>query len=238
VAFTDRQGGHSAPPYDSFNLGRWGEDDTRAAGANVGTLGSALGCERLAFCAQVHSATVVKVDEAYPTTDPQRPDATIAASLPQADALVTRRAGVGLVIRVADCVPVMLADPAGGVIAAAHAGRVGLLAGVLDATLAAMRECGAARIQAWIGPHICAACYEVPAAMAADSGRINPGTRARSRQGTPAIDLGAGACAVLERAGVSVVSQDPCTACDSRFFSHRRDQSHTGRQCGAIWIAQ
>lgn len=176
-----------------------------------------------AACHQVHGTGVAVVGPDFPYDDP-----------PQADALVTRLTGVALVIHVADCVPVLLADQRAGVIGAAHAGRVGLLAGVLQATVAAMRDLGASDVHAWIGPHICASCYEVPADMAAAAWELIPATLAVSRLGTPAIDLGAGALAVLDSEGVGRTERhDPCTMCDARFFSYRRDRT-LQRQEGII----
>ncbi|MGV8908901.1 MAG: polyphenol oxidase family protein, partial [Propionicimonas sp.] len=103
---------------------------------------------------QVHGTRVLMIDAA---SDPQ------AVAAERADALVTTERRLALAVRVADCVPVLFADPEAGVVGAAHAGRVGLGAGVLSATVAAMIGLGAGRIRAWIGPHICGDCYEVPA---------------------------------------------------------------------------
>ncbi|MCL2471299.1 MAG: polyphenol oxidase family protein [Propionibacteriaceae bacterium] len=227
VAFTDRFGGHSLAPYDSWNLGRRGLDDQ--VDDNFALLKSAVRCDQIAISAQVHGTHVERVDSRYPFLG------TSTGSDPEADALITRDLGVALVTRVADCVPVLLADPRAGVIGAAHAGRVGLLAGVIQETVRAMRAHGAQSIQAWIGPHICVSCYEVPAAMANHAWEILPATRGVSRQGSKAIDLGEGAVSILEAEHVSVTRCDPCTACDPRFFSHRRDHGKTGRQAGVIW---
>ena len=73
-----------------------------------------------------------------------------------------------LLVRAADCVPVLLVAPDGGVIGAVHSGRPGLVPGVVPATVARMRELGAGRIEGWIGPHVCGRCYEVPEQMRAD----------------------------------------------------------------------
>ncbi|MCL2483033.1 MAG: polyphenol oxidase family protein [Propionibacteriaceae bacterium] len=227
VAFTDRFGGRSLAPYDSWNLGRRGLDDQ--VDDNFTILQTALGCDHIAISAQVHGTQVERVDARYPFLG------TGTSGEPQADGLITCDPGVALVTRVADCVPVLLADPAAGVIAAAHAGRVGLLAGVIQETVRAMHACGAQTIQAWIGPHICVSCYEVPTAMARDAWEILPATRGVSRQGSEAIDLGEGAAAVLQGERVRVTRCDPCTSCDPRFFSHRRDHGSTGRQAGVIW---
>jgi len=234
AGFTTRNGGASRPPYDTFNLGRTDQDNPDSLKSNYATLADLVNCPRIAICSQVHGTDVVQVGPDYPllTADgwvPPRP-------LPQADAMVTTWGGTALVIRVADCLPVLLADHKAQVVAAAHAGRVGLLAGVLQRTVEAMRDLGAATIEAWIGPHICAGCYEVPEAMAEAAWQTIPATQARTRQGSEAIDLGAGAEAVLRALQVSVRRLDPCTSCDPDFFSHRRDRGQTGRQAGVIWV--
>ena len=183
----------------------------------------------LAVVRQVHGVEVAVV------TGADQLDAVAARS---ADALLTTAPGVGLAVRVADCVPVLLADAAAGVVAAAHAGRVGLAAGVLQATVAAMRAHGASSITGWIGPHICGRCYEVPDAMAAEVDAAVPGTRSTTSWGTPALDLGAGAAGVLAGLGVQSVTVGGCTLEQPSLHSHRRDAAASGRQAGIIWLAR
>jgi YfiH family protein len=242
AAFTDRTGGVSLPPYESLNLGKTDADDPAAVAENFARLREAIGVERVVTCWQTHSSDVLEVDEDF--LSGWRPGSELGAALPgqaslrKADALVTTLPRVALCVRVADCVPVLLADAEAGVVAAAHAGRVGLLGGVLEAAAASMRRLGATRIQAWVGPHICGRCYEVPNAMAEDAWTRLPATRAVTAAGTPAIDLGAGARSELERLGCSpVTSCEPCTAETASLFSHRRDAGSTGRQCGLVWLA-
>jgi YfiH family protein len=212
-------------------------------------LRTALGLTTLVGVHQVHGTAVVDphdliwdtparapaTDSERLTGDPGHPPPGVFPAAAEADALVTQDRRVGLLIRVADCVPVLLADPEAGVIGAAHAGRVGLLAGVLDAVVAALRERGARSLTAWIGPHICGACYELPPDMAEAAWTRLPATWARSAWGTPAVDLGAGAAAELGRLGCAVVRLDPCTAQSSDLFSYRRDGT-TGRLGGLIWL--
>ena len=104
---------------------------------------------------------------------------------------------------VADCVPVLLADPEAGVVAAVHAGRRGLVAGVVEAAVAAMVEQGASveRIRAAIGPAIAGQSYEVPAELQDEVAAVVPQTRATTSWGTPALDLPAGVAAVLRGRG-------------------------------------
>src|SRR5699024_9579667 len=114
---------------------------------------------------QVHGNRVVTV--AAPAETP-----------PECDALVTTAADVVLVVRCADCVPVLLADPEAGVVAAAHVGRVGLRADVLGRAVDQMVAAGADDISAHVGPHVCGRCYEVPEAMRDDVDAFAPGSAA------------------------------------------------------------
>ena len=242
VAFTDRHGGVSTGERASLNLGQTDRDDVGSLRANMASVCSALDVERVVVTAQVHGADVLTVDEALLAT--WGPDAWLGtavpgqAGLPVADALVTSLPGIALAVRVADCVPVVFADADAGAIGVAHAGRVGLLAGVVPAALAALVRLGAdpERMSAWIGPHICGSCYEVPPEMARAAEAALPGTACRTRWGTPALDLGAGVVAQLGGLGVRDITRvDPCTMESPDLFSHRRDGAGTGRQAGLVW---
>ena len=232
--FTSRAGGTSAPPYAGLNLGLHVEDEWRRVHANRELVARAAGLDddALVFAQQVHGAGVAVVDR----SSSRRRDGGAAG----VDALVTATPGLGLVVLAADCLPVLLADPGAGVVAAAHAGRQGLLAGVLEATLAAMHDLGATpeRTSAVLGPAACGACYEVPEEMADDAERRLPGSRGRTRQGTPSVDLVAGARAALQTAGVSTVTAvGGCTLEQpDRWFSYRRDRT-TGRHGGLVRLA-
>jgi polyphenol oxidase len=225
---TDRRGGRSSAPHDSSNLGDHVGDGPDDVAANRARLAAELGVApaRLVWMNQVHGSGVAVVDEPP------------AAPLPDTDALVTSTPGLVLVVLVADCVPVLLADAEAGVIAAVHAGREGVRRGVVPEALAAMRRLGARpeATTALLGPAVCGGCYEVPAAMRADVAAVAPAAAARSRRGTPALDLRAGLAEVLRDAGVAQVVHDPrCTVEDRLLFSHRRD-GVTGRQAGAVWL--
>lgn len=223
---TTRQGGASAPPYDSFNLADHVGDEPAAVSANRERLAGELGLTTVSWMEQVHGRTVTVVDGAL-----ERPaEAT--------DALVTASPGVAVAVLVADCVPVLLGDAVAGVVAAVHAGRVGARAGVLPATLRAMTEAGAepGRIEALLGPAICGECYEVPAAMARDVETHLPGSLSRARGGAPGLDLRAGLWRQLADAGVGKIGVDPrCTAEDRSLFSHRRDGT-CGRIAALTWV--
>jgi len=176
---------------------------------------------------QVHGTRVLTVDAGSDRR---------AIAREQADALVTTDRRLAVAVRVADCVPVLFADADAGVVAAAHAGRVGLGAGVLTATVARMAELGAGRITAWIGPHICGECYEVPADLQAEYGRVHPSALATTSWGTPSLDLGAAAAVQLSALGCAVVRVDPCTRTTPTLHSYRRDGAASGRQAALAWL--
>ena len=171
---------------------------------------------------QVHGATV------EPVEGPTR-----ALSC---DALVASRPGIALLARAADCVPVLLADPATGWIAAVHSGRPGLAGGVVPAAVTAVRDRGGDPTVAWIGPHVCGACYEVPGDLREQVAALVPESRSTTSWGTPALDLGAGVRAQLAAAGIDDVrTVDACTREDPSWPSYRRDGDAATRFAGVIW---
>jgi copper oxidase (laccase) domain-containing protein len=99
-----------------------------------------------------------------------------------------------------------------------------------------MRDAGAEAITAWIGPHICGRCYEVPEAMATEVEQRVPGSRGTTDRGTPGLDLGAGALGVLTGLGVRVHEVGRCTLQTPTLHSYRRDAAASGRQAGIIWL--
>jgi copper oxidase (laccase) domain-containing protein len=136
---------------------------------------------------------------------------------------------------------VLLGDGDAGVVAAVHAGRVGLVAGVVPAALAALRDRGARRVTAWVGPHVCGRCYEVPAELRGQVDAAVPGTATETSWGTPAVDLGAGVRSQLQAGAgdgleVEVVSHEACTVEDERFYSYRRQGAAAGRHAGLVWL--
>jgi len=225
--FTARTGGVSTGPYSGLNLALHVGDDPAHVAQNRVLLQSEISAEGLAFAEQVHGRGVAVLDAVPP------------AAVPGVDALVTARRGLGLVVLAADCLPVLLADPVAGVVAAAHAGRQGLAAGVLPAVLEAMAALGAtpAGTTAVLGPAACGRCYEVPEPMADDVERQVPGSRATTCAGTPSVDLTAGATAQLRAAGLAQVSAvGGCTLEQQHLYSYRRD-SRTGRHAGVVLLA-
>ncbi|MBD0419898.1 peptidoglycan editing factor PgeF [Streptomyces sp. TRM S81-3] len=227
--FTDRWGGVSAVPYEELNLGGAVGDDPAAVTANRELAAKSLGLDpaRVVWMNQVHGADVAVVDGPWG----DRP-------VPRVDAIVTAERGLALAVLTADCVPVLLADPVAGVAAAAHAGRPGMVAGVVPAAVRAMTELGAdpARIVARTGPAVCGRCYEVPEEMRAEVAAAEPAAYAETSWGTPAVDVSAGVHAQLERLGVCDRAQSPvCTRESKDHFSYRRDRS-TGRLAGYVWL--
>jgi YfiH family protein len=224
AAITDRHGGVSAPPYAELNLADHVGDDPRAVADNRERLRAALGVRGLVFMRQVHGDVVAVVDD-------------VREQPPEADALVTSTPGLALVVLVADCTPVLLSDRAAGVVAAVHAGRRGLAAGVLPAAIAAMSRLRARpeRMHALVGPSICPEHYEVPAEMRDEVERDAPGSAASTAAGTPAIDVRAGLLRQLHDAGLQHWQVLPqCTAEDPHYYSYRRDGT-TGRFAGVVW---
>ncbi|CAM5696645.1 Purine nucleoside phosphorylase OS=Streptomyces tendae OX=1932 GN=pgeF PE=3 SV=1 [Streptomyces tendae] len=227
--FTDRWGGVSAVPYEELNLGGAVGDDPAAVLANRELAAKSLGVDpaRVVWMNQVHGADVAVVDGPWG----DRP-------VPRVDAVVTAERGLALAVLTADCVPVLLADPVSGVAAAAHAGRPGLVAGVVPAVVRAMTGLGAdpARIVARTGPAVCGRCYEVPEEMRAEVAAVEPAAYADTSWGTAALDVSAGVHAQLERLGVRDRAQSPvCTRESKDHFSYRRDRT-TGRLAGYVWL--
>jgi YfiH family protein len=240
AVFTTRAGGISAAPYDSLNLGDHVGDLPARVAANRALLRQALG-GRAVFLQQVHGSEVLALDGA--TEDGL-----------QADACVTKNAGVACTIMVADCLPVLLATEDGAMVAAAHAGWRGLAGdrngkGVLESVRVAMNT--HVRTIAWLGPCIGPSAFEVgPEVKAAfesvqpEAGRLFVPTGA----GKYLADLPGLARLRLKALGVTQVygndgSDAWCTVRNpSRFFSHRRDAGPTGngfgttgRMAACIW---
>lgn len=152
----------------------------------------------------------------------------------RADAAVTAERACALAVLTADCAPVAFASPE-GVIAAAHAGWSGLVGGVLQHTVEAMRALGATRISAVLGPCIGPECYEFGADDLERVARtVGQEVRARTVDSRPALDLAAGVRAVLTRDGVAVDDRSVCTACTPGYFSWRARREHQ-RQAMVVW---
>ena len=213
VAFTDRNGGVSEPPFDSLNLAAKVGDDRVLVTENRRRMATAAGFDpdMLRLARQVHGADLLEVSE----------DDDVVAG--EADVLVTSQPGVTIGILTADCTPVIVAGR--DKVAIAHAGWRGLVAGAVEAAVEAV---GGARA-AWVGPSIHACCYEVgPEVIDAFRAEGLPVA------GADRVDPGRVATFALHRAGVAAVAAGTdCTSCDERYFSYRRDGT-TGRQGGFV----
>ncbi|MDX6198337.1 MAG: purine-nucleoside/S-methyl-5-thioadenosine phosphorylase / adenosine deaminase [Actinomycetota bacterium] len=221
-AVTDRYGGVSAAPYAELNLATHVGDDPAAVIENRRRVTAALDVP-ISWLDQVHGVTVAVVSGLL---DPP----------PQADAQVTRSRGLALGVLVADCTPVLAADPAAGVVGVAHAGRKGLALGVVPAMLRAMAEQGATEIVARVGPSVCGRCYPVPAEMQAEIVRAVPGARSVAADGSPALEIAAGVVDQLTAPGVTVEWLPACSVESPDLFSYRRDGGCTGRYAGLAWL--
>jgi len=172
---------------------------------------------------QVHGARVVVV------TEPGEHAGT------EADAAVTAIPGAAVAVHTADCAPVLvLADGAVGV---AHAGWRGLLAGVVEATAAALADLGHPPRSAVLGPCIRPRCYEFgPAELDLVADRYGPAVRAQTAWGAPALDVAAGVAAACAALDVPLVDHGTCTACSPVHWSHRA-RADRGRQALVAWVA-
>jgi YfiH family protein len=222
---TLRLGGCSPAPWESFNLGDHVGDDPGRVLANRARLRACLPAEPR-WLRQVHGVVTV--------------DAANTPEMPEADAAWSRTAGVVCAVMTADCLPVLFCDRAGTVVAAAHAGWRGLLAGVLESTLAAM-ACPAGEVMAWLGPAIGPQAFEVGDEVREAFVAASPSAGAAFAAAAPGkwhANLYQLARQRLAEAGVTdVQGGDRCTWSESaHFFSYRRDGC-TGRMATLIWLA-
>ncbi len=225
--FTDRLGGTSDGPWGSLNLGTSNGDEPQRVGDNIDLVGRASGVDRLVRMTQVHGRDVVWASD------------IADGEIPVADALLSDRPGVGVLVRVADCVPIVLASPREPMAGVVHAGREGLVKGVVAAAVEQMRARGASRVEAWIGPRACGRCYELPQEMADAVARVVPEARSVTSWGTPAVDVGAGVTAQLAALDVPFtdLGGDECTIEHDRWFSYRRQGQDSGR-FGAVAVVR
>jgi polyphenol oxidase len=232
---TLRQGGVSLAPYDDgsgtggggLNFGMHVGDSLASVQQNRTLLKNLLPAEP-AWLTQVHGTGVL--------------DAANVKGAPEADASISTKSGVVCVIQTADCLPVLLCDEAGRVVAAAHAGWRGLVCGILEKTVAEMRNAGAGKIMAWLGPAIGPESFEVGedvwnafgvrGAATPDMFKVIAG-----KPGKYLANIYLLARKILGEAGVArIYGGDLCTVSDPRrFYSYRRDHV-TGRMASLIWI--
>lgn len=220
-AFFTRSGGVSAGCFASLNCGFGTRDEADNVARNraIAMARLDLAPDRLVTCRQVHGTEIATVEEPW-----------LREHAPRADGMVTNRPGIALGVLAADCAPVLFADPEARVIGGAHSGWRGALAGVLEATIAAMEGIGAARgrIRVAIGPCIAQRSYEVGPEFPAPFLAEHPDNQAffspAQREGHLMFDLGGYIASRLTRIGIATVHRAPhdTVAEEDRFFSYRR----------------
>jgi YfiH family protein len=224
VAFSTRRGGVSEGPYESLNLGILTDDDQARVAENRDLLAGDIGLdpERVAMGWQVHGADIREWTEAPRGGGYASP----GAELEKVDGHATAVPGLGLLVLVADCLPVALIGS--GRAAMLHCGWRPLAAGIVERALAGFPEPPAAAI----GPGIRRCCYEVGEEVLAEFADLDGVADGRM------LDLRMVARRKLEAAGVTQIEDvDLCTSCrKDLFFSHRRDKGVTGRQGGVAWL--
>ena len=221
---TTRQGGVSAAPFDSFNLGDHVGDDPAAVASNRQHLRDVLGCQPI-WLEQVHSCVAVKASPGVCAT---------------ADASWSETPGEACAVLTADCLPVLFCDRAASRVAAAHAGWRGLAGGVLEATLEAL-AIRTEDVLVWLGPAIGPQSFEVGAEVReAFVTRHAEAERAfvpSANAGKFMADLYTLARIRLAATGVTAVHGGGLdTFSDPRFFSYRR-AARTGRFASLVWLA-
>lgn len=234
--FSLRQGGVSGPPFSALNLARNLGDDPAAVEENHRRFAGAVGyaAECLFEVSQVHGVALEVADERVSP-------ALFRAR--EADALLALAPGQAVGIRVADCVPILVADPGSGAVLAIHAGWRGVVAGVVAVAIARLlAETGAKprALLAAIGPHIGPEAFEIGEDVAQALARAVPedGRVVVARKPRPHADLGRAVRAQLLRAGLQTARVESVGACTytngEQFFSYRRDGSASGRHLAAI----
>jgi YfiH family protein len=223
---TTRAGGVSEGEYGTMNLGARGGDDPANVASNRDLVANLLpGTPR--WLAQVHGAEVADLDRTRPGTV-------------TADAAVTHEPGTVAVVLTADCMPLLLCDRAGAVVAVAHAGWRGMAAGVIERTVETMRVKQPRDVIAWMGPTIGPDAFEVGPEVREAFMSVDRGARSAFREHTPGkymADLYALARQRLARAGVTDVHGGGfCTFREAdRFFSYRR-VPQSGRMGAFAWL--
>ena len=216
ILFSARHGGVSQGEFGSLNFGDHVGDAALAVENNRKILKKLLSQISPIFMNQVHGNEVIEVD-------------SNSNSPVTADALITRQAGLPLAVLCADCLPILIKGSK--IVGAIHAGRRGILNGIIAETISRMRALGGDNLVATIGPAICSRCYEVDLPMYLDA--ISHDAELATNTETHCLDLKRAARSQLSVQGVEVSDIEICTAHDSNFFSYRRD-GITGRNVGVI----
>lgn len=216
MIFTARHGGTSTGKYSSLNLGDHVGDASADVANNRNVLRKLLSRGEPIFMNQVHGNEVIEIVDK-------------SQSKETADALITRQTGLPLAVLSADCLPILIKGE--NIVGIIHAGRKGILNGIISNTISKMRTLGGKELVATIGPAICGDCYEVDIQMYLDAIEIDPNL-ATTRE-THSLDLKKAAAGQLDSQSVSVNDLGICTAHDSNYFSYRRD-GISGRNAGII----
>ncbi len=230
VAFTSSSAGNLALHVGDDAAGVQGNRARLAASMGIGT-------GTLRFMSQTHSDRVMVLPGGVPDDDAP------AGRAPDADGLISPDGHDPLAVLVADCVPVVLADAAigeggSGATAVVHAGRAGVLNGIVGHAVELLRARGATDLTAWVGPAVCGSCYEVPGEMMRGLAALVPEAASRTRTGAPALDLPAAVRTQLGHGGVGVAPVPDaaawCTLENPALYSHRRAPG-AGRIAGLVW---
>lgn len=224
---TTRETGPSQDDFAAFNPATHVGDNADHVALCRRLLHKEIGDDRpLLWLNQTHGA---RVQQAY------------QGDTPEADAAVANSNDYACVVLTADCLPVLFCNRQGTQVGVAHAGWRGLAGGVLEATVAAM-NCDADELMVWLGPAISNAQFEVGSEVYGAFVAVHPDTadafdHSPYRLGHYMADLYRLARFRLEALGIHHISGGHfCTACESRFYSHRRDNGNTGRMASVIWI--
>lgn len=226
--FTDRTGGVSARPYDSFNLSDAVGDDPSAVMINRALVADRMDAP-VVFMRPEHGTGIARLGEEY--LDGREP--------PVADVLVTTVPGLAVATLAADCVPLLMHDAASGAVVAAHVGREGLRKGAVDAAAAALHDVrggwrGIGDVTVSIGPSICGRCYEVSPAVRAEVALVHPRAASSTSWGSASLDIPRAVADRLSHLGFTrIVQHFYCTFEELRLYSYRREGA-TGRQVGAV----
>lgn len=222
--FTDRHGGVSKKPFDSLNLGFHAEDEFQDVLRNRKVILDELRIERLAWMNQIHSDTVKVVEE--------------EGEVIMADAIVTRKKKLALMVMAADCCPILIHDLVQGVIAAVHAGREGTFKRIVQKTVEKMKEefgCDPVNMKASIGPSIGPCCYEVNRSIIEKTYKEFDGKYIvngkfldiKTLNFDQLVETG------LKKENIEVFEE--CSCCNRDYFSYRRE-GKTGRYGGIIML--
>jgi len=228
--FLTRKGGFSRGELAKLNLSFRVGDDPLLVRKNYALVKEAFGVKTLVTVNQVHGAAVLDLDR-------QNMDEERLREI-EADAIITRRKGVALAVLVADCLPLMLAEPKQGILALAHCGRRPILKGVIENSVRAIVERGGKvkRLIAALGPGVGPECYQVDYAVITEYRGRFPGGEGlvwRKAGAKYQLDLREAALAALRESGLEDNQIDDlklCTCCMEEFFSHRRQRGMAGRQ--------